>query len=319
VERDHAVVVGAALGLPLDALVGDLLDDLGVPLALDAPELGEDLQLGLPVLLHALQPVHVLGGVLELGPLVVGPLHGHGDVDRVHDRQPPGALAGLVVAAAEEAADGVLGLLRRAGDCAADAGRDGLGAAGALKLGLAEVRRGLRRRSAAAVLLDLLLGQLGRLLAQVLGGLLGACARLALEHVLRRLPSRGHNALEHSHGGVLPPRLQGVLGGVDRARGGLLGVVFVSGLKLLLGGLCGLAFRGVLADPLGVFGGRGHMTLLLRSRRRAPSVSLGLGRCPAVSRMAGGNVARGASTRRLAGISDLEFTVTASWRSLGRR
>ena len=89
VEGDHAGVLGLAAGAgPGDALLGVLLGDLGVELALDAPDLGHPVGVRVVELRDALDPAHELGEGLELRPLVVGDPDRDVDVDGLPARWP---------------------------------------------------------------------------------------------------------------------------------------------------------------------------------------------------------------------------------------
>src|SRR5207245_10240127 len=76
VEGDHAV--GAAVGAPPgDALIGQLLGDLRVPLARRAGHRGRPAEVGVVDLLDRVDPAHEARELLELRPLVVRLAHGH--------------------------------------------------------------------------------------------------------------------------------------------------------------------------------------------------------------------------------------------------
>ena len=87
-EGDDAGVRDALGDLPLDPVVGSLLDDLGLELLRDAPDLRLERDVGLVLLRHALQPVHELRPVFELCPLVVGGLDGYRHVNSLLHWQP---------------------------------------------------------------------------------------------------------------------------------------------------------------------------------------------------------------------------------------
>ncbi len=72
VERDDTAVLGSLTRPPGDALVGMLLGDLRVPLALDSGDVGDPVQVGVVGLADLLHAFHELRKGLELGPLVVG-------------------------------------------------------------------------------------------------------------------------------------------------------------------------------------------------------------------------------------------------------
>ena len=106
VEGRDAVVRDALGDVPLDALVGALLLDLGGELAREEPDLRLELEVRLVVLADALDPVHELGPLLELREVVVGRGHRDADVDRLLDGHAPaladtglGALATTTTAA----------------------------------------------------------------------------------------------------------------------------------------------------------------------------------------------------------------------------
>src|SRR5690606_5943853 len=85
VERHDARVVRAGRAVPRDALVGALLGDLRVELALDAPEHRPPVRVRRAELADPLHALHVAGELLELRPLVVGGADGDVDVDRLGD------------------------------------------------------------------------------------------------------------------------------------------------------------------------------------------------------------------------------------------
>src|SRR5215211_3401957 len=95
VEGHDAGVRDALVHLPLDSLVGPLLDDLGLELPGEAPDLGLEGDVGLVLLRDALQAVHELRPLLELGPLVVDVLDRSTDVGRLLDGHAP-SLAGTL-------------------------------------------------------------------------------------------------------------------------------------------------------------------------------------------------------------------------------
>jgi hypothetical protein len=86
VERDHAGVVLAVRVAPGDALVGQLLGDLGVPLVAGAAELGDPMEVLVVDLADLLDALHELRELLELGPLVVRRLDRNLDFDALLDR-----------------------------------------------------------------------------------------------------------------------------------------------------------------------------------------------------------------------------------------
>ena len=71
----------AGCRVPGDALVGGLLDDLGVELSRDAGEGDLPVRVGVVDLAHRVDAGHELGEGLELGPLVVDGGDGEVDVD----------------------------------------------------------------------------------------------------------------------------------------------------------------------------------------------------------------------------------------------
>src|SRR5690606_6945647 len=85
VERHDARVVRAGRAVPRDALVGVLLGDLRVELALDAPDLRPPVRVRRVELADLLHALHEAGELLELRPLVVGGADGDVDVDRLGD------------------------------------------------------------------------------------------------------------------------------------------------------------------------------------------------------------------------------------------
>src|SRR5918997_533925 len=87
VERDGAAVLAALGALPHDALVGNLLEDLGGPVPAGRADLDGPACLVVLFLVDRLRALHELGQVGELGPLVVGGLQGHPDVDAFLDDQ----------------------------------------------------------------------------------------------------------------------------------------------------------------------------------------------------------------------------------------
>jgi hypothetical protein len=85
-ERDDSVVLDLAVDrLPGDLLVRLLVGDLGRPLALLAPDLGDPLHVPVVELLNGLDSVHELRELLELRPLVVRLLDRDADLDRIVD------------------------------------------------------------------------------------------------------------------------------------------------------------------------------------------------------------------------------------------
>src|SRR5215218_933613 len=86
VERDDARVLLAVGVAPCDALVRQLLGDLGVPLVAAAAELGDPVEVRVVDLPDLLDTLHELRELLELGPLVIGRLHGDLDLDGLLDR-----------------------------------------------------------------------------------------------------------------------------------------------------------------------------------------------------------------------------------------
>ena len=92
-EGDHARVRGTLGDVPLDPLVGTLLDDLRLEPPRESPHLDREERSRIVALVNALESVHELGPVLELSPAVVGDLDRHGHVDRLLDRHPPAAAA----------------------------------------------------------------------------------------------------------------------------------------------------------------------------------------------------------------------------------
>ncbi len=74
-EGDLAGVLHLALRAPPDDLVGDLLVDDRIELALVQADLDGPPQMGVIDLLDLLDPLHELGELLELGPLVVHGAH----------------------------------------------------------------------------------------------------------------------------------------------------------------------------------------------------------------------------------------------------
>src|SRR4051812_937622 len=95
VEGDDADVLHAADRPPDDARTGLLVDDLGLPLPANAPDLLVEDDAVLAPLLDGLDAVHELREVLEVGELLVDGLQRRGHVDRLLDRHAP-ALAGAV-------------------------------------------------------------------------------------------------------------------------------------------------------------------------------------------------------------------------------
>jgi hypothetical protein len=76
----HRARVGCARrGGPCDLAVGHLLDDPGFPLATHAGDLGDPFQPIVAELSDALDPIHELREILELGPLVIGRTYRHID------------------------------------------------------------------------------------------------------------------------------------------------------------------------------------------------------------------------------------------------
>src|SRR3546814_2405223 len=85
-DLDDTSVLGlAADARPGNALIGVLLGDLGVELALDPDNAGDPVVALLAHLGDRLHPAHELREGLELGPLVVGRAHRHVDVDGLLD------------------------------------------------------------------------------------------------------------------------------------------------------------------------------------------------------------------------------------------
>src|SRR2546425_4268521 len=84
-EGDDAGVPGAAAARPRDALVGPLLDDLGVPLLFLAPDHGAPVQALVVELPNLLDALHEAREVLELRPLVVHRAERRVDFDRLLD------------------------------------------------------------------------------------------------------------------------------------------------------------------------------------------------------------------------------------------
>src|SRR3546814_19927800 len=85
-DLDDTSVLGlAADARPGNALIGVLLGDLGVELALDPGNVGDPVVALLAHLADRLHPAHELREGLELGPLVVGRAHRHVDVDGLID------------------------------------------------------------------------------------------------------------------------------------------------------------------------------------------------------------------------------------------
>src|SRR3954453_1960391 len=72
--------------LPLDPVVGPLLGDLRLELPGEAPDLRLEPDVAVVLLGYLVEAVHELRPLLELGPGVVGILHGDRDVDRLLDR-----------------------------------------------------------------------------------------------------------------------------------------------------------------------------------------------------------------------------------------
>src|SRR5690606_40019536 len=85
VERHDARVVRAGRAVPRDALVGVLLGDLRVELALDAPDRRPPVRVRRVELADLLHALHEAGELLELRPLVVRGADGDVDVDRLGD------------------------------------------------------------------------------------------------------------------------------------------------------------------------------------------------------------------------------------------
>src|SRR3954451_6536340 len=89
VERDDAGMAHALRDLPLDPLVGPLLDDLRLELLRHAPDLRLEGHVRLVLLRDVVEAVHEVRPLLELGPLVVDRLERHADVDVLLDRHAP--------------------------------------------------------------------------------------------------------------------------------------------------------------------------------------------------------------------------------------
>ena len=85
-ERDDPVRPVARSRPPGDLLIGNLLDDLGPPLAARAADVGDPAQVRVVDLPDRLDAIHELRELLELRPLVVGRAHRDDDVDRFFDR-----------------------------------------------------------------------------------------------------------------------------------------------------------------------------------------------------------------------------------------
>ena len=83
-------------GLPHDPLVGDLLEDRGLPRAVAQEDLRLEGELVVVLRLDVLDLLHEAGEGAELGPLVVGNAHRNADVDGLDD---VGGLRGLATAA----------------------------------------------------------------------------------------------------------------------------------------------------------------------------------------------------------------------------
>ena len=90
VEGDDAAVREALLDVPLDPLVGPLLDDLGLELPGDPPDLRRDSTVASSTW-SALSTRCMKSAIFELGPEVVGDLDRNRHVDRLLDRHPPAA------------------------------------------------------------------------------------------------------------------------------------------------------------------------------------------------------------------------------------
>src|SRR4051812_593098 len=280
VERDDALVPRAALGLPGDALVRDLVDDLEVPLALDEPDLGAHLQVRVVLLRDRLDPLHPARRFLELRPLVVRDLEGHGHVDVVLDREPArlhvvplARIAAALLLVIVVVATARLDLVDHALERALGGGHRRPRAAGPFKLGLPELHRGLGRGAGAAVLLELLLGELGSLRGQHLGGLLGARGGLLLEDFLGGVPRGVDDGLEKAG----TPGAHAVLECVGRCgHGSSCGVL---GVFALLSRLFEAVLGGVLR-LLRLLVGRGLLGLVLGLARHALSSRMpaGVGR-----------------------------------------
>src|SRR5215211_1243009 len=117
VERHDPRVVQTLCHVPLDAIVGALVEDLGVELLRNAPDLRLERDVALVLLRDPLEAVHEARPLLELGPLVVGRAKRHRYVDRLLYRHSPtladARRAGRRVAAARH--ETLPGLLRQAG------------------------------------------------------------------------------------------------------------------------------------------------------------------------------------------------------------
>src|SRR4051794_9490481 len=84
-EVDRAGVRDTAGRRPRDLLVGNLLEDGGVPFTLDPGDLRNPVQQGVAELLHLLYAAHELWELLELRPLVVGGTDRDVDLDGLLD------------------------------------------------------------------------------------------------------------------------------------------------------------------------------------------------------------------------------------------
>src|SRR6185369_18100711 len=85
-EGHDTGVAGAGGAAPGDALVGNLLRDLGVPLLVGAADVGLPMQALVVKLADRLDAFHETGKLLELGPLVVGFAYRHIDLYRFFNR-----------------------------------------------------------------------------------------------------------------------------------------------------------------------------------------------------------------------------------------
>ena len=95
-------MLGAALRLPGDAVVGAALGDLTFPFARAEPDLFAPRDAPVVPGLHAEHAMHELGELLEIRPRLVGLLHRHRDVGPALNRQAPGLLAAATTATAAD-------------------------------------------------------------------------------------------------------------------------------------------------------------------------------------------------------------------------
>ena len=95
VKCDDAAVLQALVDVPHDPLVGSLLDDFGLEVLGDSPDLCGESDRTVVDLLSAVDAMHERGPFLEFGPEVVGLRDRNGDVDRLLHRHSSSASVSL--------------------------------------------------------------------------------------------------------------------------------------------------------------------------------------------------------------------------------